>query len=1204
MALPKAGVQLVAEGAASFTSAIDAGAKAVGSFVGATQSGSKGVSAFGQIAIGALRRVGEAVVEMAAAGAKAIGSFVSDSISQAGDFESGMLRFASISGLKAGSAQLKDFSALFLKLGADTQFSAAQAEEAAINLAKGGLTPAQIAGGALADTLTLASAGELDLAQAAEITAKALGVWADQGVTSAQVANLLAEAANASTVDVDELAQGLYNSQGIAKLAGASFQDLTTALGLVAPGFASAADAGTSMKVFLSSLQPATKPARKAFEELNLLAKDGSSAFYDAQGNFVGFAKAADLLKTSLQGMTKAQQEATLKTIFGQDGIRVAAILAEKGAAGFEEFAASMAATGSAADQAAAKNQGFNFALEALSGSIDTLKIVLGSALLPLLTSFLNDYITPGVNALMTFSGAVTGNADAFNSLSPPLQAVATTLQYLGQVFSEAMASFQTDGPAAAISTFAAGLDALVPGAAAATQAVLGFVGALPAIAGAVGSAAGALAGPWIAAFSSIAPAAQTALASVQAIITSVIATIQGTTQAQLTTIQTSFMMAWTAVATTTGQVWNGILSIINPILAQIAAFIAANGTEIRAFFVQTWTQIASIVTTEMQIIQTTIVPILKSIGAFIAAHGTEIQAVLSAAWTTIKTIVTTVLAAIQGVLTATMQAIQGDWSGAWQTIQKTSATIVQGLLTLLQTNLALLKTIFATAIDAAIAVVTGSATRFAGAGRAIIDGIINGVKSGIGALKDAVTGAAQDALNAAKDALGISSPSKEAADLIGSPFVQGIIVGITGESSNLYAAVAKMSDDLLSLLGDLVDKAQSLMADAFRGIADMARTNLSNLDLSAKITGTDKTTDLEQQRQDLIKRQQQQAQDTANKLTAIDRERANKEQDIRDKATADEADRQEQIAEVNATADFAENKAAKIAAINKEYDKKAAARQKELDDLAEASAQRRSDIASSASQQQQDSAEQLAALEKQLADARAKAAARQGVADMAQRRLLEAQQQALQIGATDAKTGADFLALRSKQIEEMAELEAKRAEAFATGDQTAVQDADQRIALLQQAQAAELSLFDQQAQARQQDINDYQRQLGQVQAGGGQIAAGIIEGIRNSLGPLSDAIAGAVRAAVQSTQQYLGGSGGTGGGVVSAPLAGGRVMPVQTAANTYNRSYTDASTTNAPMSIQTNVTEARLVATINRVLDQRTTRANGIRATGGYGGT
>jgi hypothetical protein len=53
--------------------------------------------------------------------------------------------------------------------------------------------------------------------RAAEIVAKQLGVWGETGVTAADVADLLASAANASTVNVEELALGLANVGGSAK---------------------------------------------------------------------------------------------------------------------------------------------------------------------------------------------------------------------------------------------------------------------------------------------------------------------------------------------------------------------------------------------------------------------------------------------------------------------------------------------------------------------------------------------------------------------------------------------------------------------------------------------------------------------------------------------------------------------------------------------------------------------------------------------------------------------------------------------------------------------------------------------------------------------------------------------------------------------------------------------------------------------------
>ena len=63
--------------------------------------------------------------------------------------------------------------------------------------------------------------------------------------------------------------------------------------------------------------------------------------------------------------------------------------------------------------------------------------------------------------------------------------------------------------------------------------------------------------------------------------------------------------------------------------------------------------------------------------------------------------------------------------------------------------------------------------------GSNIIQGMINGILNGIGAIQDAARAAAQAALDAAKGLLGIESPSKVMARLVGEPITQGVAVGM-----------------------------------------------------------------------------------------------------------------------------------------------------------------------------------------------------------------------------------------------------------------------------------------------------------------------------------------------------------------------------------------------------------------------------------------
>lgn len=378
------------------------------------KTGAKGLSFMEQAAIGAARKLGEFAMQGAAAAGQAVLQFAKDGVKAAGDFEGGMNRFAAVTGesLADSGQNLDDFKQLFISLGRDLPVSTAQVQEAAINMAKGGIEPATIAAGGLRTVLDLAAAGEVGIAEAAEIASKQLGVWVDRAADATtkakflgEAADLLAQAANASTVDVDELALGLSNVGGIAKVSGLSFRETVQTMAMLAPGFSSAADAGTSLKTFLTRLQPTAAPAAAAMEELGLRTKDGASAFFDAKGAFIGMEKSAALLQNSLKGLTQAEKTAKLQAIFGTDAFRAAAMIAEQGSKGFNDMGAAMAKAGTASEQAAKKQQGFNVATDNMMGSLEAFQITVFSAVLPALTNLVN-LVARGINIITDYADA------------------------------------------------------------------------------------------------------------------------------------------------------------------------------------------------------------------------------------------------------------------------------------------------------------------------------------------------------------------------------------------------------------------------------------------------------------------------------------------------------------------------------------------------------------------------------------------------------------------------------------------------------------------------------------------------------------------------------------------------------------------------------------------------------------------------------
>jgi phage-related minor tail protein len=79
--------------------------------------------------------------------------------------------------------------------------------------------------------------------------------------------------------------------------------------------------------------------------------------------------------------------------------------------------------------------------------------------------------------------------------------------------------------------------------------------------------------------------------------------------------------------------------------------------------------------------------------------------------------------------------------------------------------------------------------------GARMMQGIADGIRSAWNFVVDAARGAAEAALNAAKSALGISSPSKVAADQIGMPFAQGIREGAMRGIGALSADITRGLD-------------------------------------------------------------------------------------------------------------------------------------------------------------------------------------------------------------------------------------------------------------------------------------------------------------------------------------------------------------------------------------------------------------------------
>jgi hypothetical protein len=296
------------------------------------------------------------------------------SVRTAADFEVAMAQVAVATDTPVSG--LKNLSDLAKQLGADTIFSANEAAQAMLELSKAGITPAEISSGALANTLNLAAASGMALADSAIVMSAGMNTFNLGASDSVSIVDALAGAANASAADVSDIAMALQQTGQQAVASGLTIQETTAALAAFADAGVRGSDAGTSFKTFLQRLNPVSAEAASTMKKLGI-------EFFDSSGNMKDLTGIAGEVQKGFQGLTQESRLAAMQTIFGSDALRAANILYDEGATGIGKYIAATTESGSAQEMADARMSGLSGALESLKGSMETAALVIGEQLAP-----------------------------------------------------------------------------------------------------------------------------------------------------------------------------------------------------------------------------------------------------------------------------------------------------------------------------------------------------------------------------------------------------------------------------------------------------------------------------------------------------------------------------------------------------------------------------------------------------------------------------------------------------------------------------------------------------------------------------------------------------------------------------------------------------------------------------------------------------
>jgi len=290
---------------------------------------------------------------------------------------------------QATAAEMATVSERAIELGADITLPGVSAGDAAVaftSLAKAGLDVQDSLDGTRG-VLQLATAAQIENAEATELVASALNAFGLSGVEATHVADLLTGAANEAQGSISDMGIALQQSSAVARQAGLNLEDTVAFITLLARAGIRGSDAGTSLRTALLRLIAPTEIAQKQLQALGITVLNAQGAVRPEV-----FAE----LQEALSQLNATARNQILRKIFGQDAIRAAVIFGREGTAGLNEVREATNQAGLAAELATARTQGFSGQIEALKNNLSTLGVTLGQVTLGPLTFFINQ-INKGV---------------------------------------------------------------------------------------------------------------------------------------------------------------------------------------------------------------------------------------------------------------------------------------------------------------------------------------------------------------------------------------------------------------------------------------------------------------------------------------------------------------------------------------------------------------------------------------------------------------------------------------------------------------------------------------------------------------------------------------------------------------------------------------------------------------------------------------
>jgi len=320
-----------------------------------------------------IKQIGVGVAAIGVGIAAGLGS----SVKVAAEFESAMSRVGALS--SATDGELAQLTETARRMGRETAYTATEAAQGMQYLAMAGYRTNDVIA-AMPGLLSMAAAGQVDLARTADIASNILTAYGIQASDTSRVADVLTKTFVTSNTTLEMLGQTMKYVGPVAKAAGASLEQVAAAAGLLGNAGIQADMAGTALRNIFLRLSTEPSAVVKTMAALGI-------SIEDAQGKILPFPDIIQRIADATANATDKQKLAVAAYLAGVRGAPALLALLDAGPEKLREYTKELEnSTGKAAEIAQKQLDNYKGSMKIFESALEDLQISIGNTFLPILT--------------------------------------------------------------------------------------------------------------------------------------------------------------------------------------------------------------------------------------------------------------------------------------------------------------------------------------------------------------------------------------------------------------------------------------------------------------------------------------------------------------------------------------------------------------------------------------------------------------------------------------------------------------------------------------------------------------------------------------------------------------------------------------------------------------------------------------------------